>query len=520
VLDERSEISFMVQAYSGSWNMSGVLPARAVCGEGDGTPTPAAYAGSHCLSRWDSVDPTQGGSSQRAMAWTEYRRQMDAHWDLKATLYTLESNLQLFPNDGIAASFQPDGIRYGSQVEQDDTRNESGTDVRFTHRAALGGMPVRTTFGMQIRNDSIESQLHRTEGRVRLDGIDPANIPGPIFDGHINELESAAFVEEEAKPARWLRFVLGLRGDRIDANVSNESPTAVNQLDGYKGAAQLSPKATAVVSPTEWLDLFANYGRGFHSNDIRSMFYGSSIGALPAAQAPSPAGVLMAAASGYEVGTTVRPLEGLSLSAMAFLIDLSSELVIDGDTASNQPAGPTERYGAEFTGRYNFYGRSDERQRLYVDASFTAAHGRFTDAADVAAGTVYLPDAPIVTFSAGAGGRQPVGRDWVLQGDVTVRSMSDRYGDSGPTPLIEKGWTVVNVGAGARWRFLELGADLLNVADTEWREGQFEVQSRLPGEGTCLANPCPRNTNLIPGPGISFTPGMPRTLMTHATVYW
>src|SRR5580658_9413383 len=181
VLDERSEISFMVMAYGGSWNMSGVLPARAVCGEGDGTPRPAAYSGSHCISRWDSIDPTQGGSSQRVMAWTEYRRQLDKYWDMKATLYTLYSNLELFPNDGIAASFQPDGIKYGSQIEQDDARNESGTDIRLTHRTELGGMPMRTTLGLQIRNDAIESQLHRTEARVRLDGIDPVNIPGPIF---------------------------------------------------------------------------------------------------------------------------------------------------------------------------------------------------------------------------------------------------------------------------------------------------------------------------------------------------
>jgi hypothetical protein len=218
----------------------------------------------------------------------------------------------------------------------------------------------------------------------------------------------------------------------------------------------------------------------------------------------------MAAASGYEVGTTVRPIEGLSLSAMAFLIDVSSELVIDGDTASTTPAGPTRRYGAELTGRYNFVGRADSRQRLYADVSFTAAHGRFTDAPDLAAGTVYLPDAPIRTFSAGVGGRQPVGRDWTLQGDVTVRSMSDRYGDSGPTPLIETGWTVVNAGVGARWKFVELGADLLNVADVKWREGQFEVQSRLPSEPV----------NPVPVPGISFTPGLPRTLMTHAALYW
>jgi TonB family protein len=510
VLDERSEISFMAMAYSGSWNMSGVLPARAVCGEGDGTPRPAAYSGANCISRWDSVDPTQGGSSQRVMAWTEYRRQMDAHWDVKATLYTLHSNLQLFPNDGINAKFQPDGIQYGSQIEQDDTRTESGTDVRLTHRAELGGMPVRTTLGLQVRDDDIESQLHRTQGRVRLDGIDPANIPGPMFDGHINEVETGVFAEEEVRPARWLRFVLGVRGDRIDAAVNNESTVAVYQLDGYKGAAQLSPKATAIVSPIDAWDLFANFGRGFHSNDIRSMFVEAPIGALPHAYGPSPVGVLMAPATAYEVGTTVRPLPDLSVSATAFLIDVSSELVIDGDTASTTAAGSTRRYGAELSGRYNFIGHNDSRQRLYADVSFTAAHGRFTDPADVAAGTVYLPDAPIRTFSAGLGGRQPLSRNWTMQAEATVRSMSHRYGDQGPAPLIETGWTVVNAGIGARWRFLELGADVLNVADAKWREGQFEVQSRLPNEP---ASP-------IPVPGISFTPGLPRTLMTHAAVYW
>jgi TonB family protein len=491
-LDERSDLSFMVMAYSGSWNMSGVLPARAVCGEGDGTPTPAAYAGSHCISRWDSIDPTQGGAAQRVMAWTQYRRQVDRHWDLQATLYTLHSNLQLFPNDGLFAgaatptAFQPDGMLYGSQIEQDDTRTESGATVRLTHRTVLGGMPVRTTMGLQIRNDDIESQLHRTEARVRLDGID-ANIPGPIYDGHINETETGAYIEEEARPTRWLRFVLGARGDRVDAAVNNESQTAVDKVSGYMGQGQVSPKATAVVTPIDPWDLFANYGRGFHTNDARTLYLGQAT-------------TLIAPATGYEVGTTLRPMPGLSLSAMGFLIDLSSELVIDGDTASTTPSGPTRRYGFEVTGRYNF------DRRIYADLSFTTAHGRFTDAADVAVGTVYLPDAPVRTFSASVGGRQPAG-PVTLIGSVTVRSMSDRYGDQGPTPLVETGWTVVNAEAGVRWKHLELVADLLNVGDVKWREGQFEVNSRLPGE-------------VNPPPGISFTPGIPRTLMVHAAVYW
>ena len=131
VLDDRSELSLMLMAYSGSWNMSGVLPARAVCGEGDGTATPPQYAGSHCISRWDSLDPTQGGASQRLMASMQYRRRFDEHWDLAASVYTLHSSLALFPNDGIDAAFQPDGTIYGSQIEQDDTRTQSGADVRL-----------------------------------------------------------------------------------------------------------------------------------------------------------------------------------------------------------------------------------------------------------------------------------------------------------------------------------------------------------------------------------------------------
>ena len=487
VLDERSEVSFMVMAYSGSWSMSGVLPARAVCGEGDGTPTPLAYAGSKCINRFDSVDPTQGGASQRVMAWTQYRRQFDRHWDVQANLFTLHSNLQLFPNDGIAASFQPDGITYGSQVEQDDTRTESGANVRLTHRITLGGMPMRTTLGIQIRNDDIEAQLHRTEGRIRLDGVD-ANIPGPIYDGRTNETETGVYAEEEVRPARWLRFVLGARGDRVDAATNNESQTAVDKVSGYAGQSQFSPKASAAVSPIDAWDLFANYGRGFHTNDARTLFLGQAT-------------TLIAPATGYELGTTVRPSDGLSLSAVGFLIDLTSELTIDGDTASTSASGPTRRYGVELTGRYNF------DNRIYADVAFTAAHGRFTDAADVAAGSVLLPDAPIRTFSAGLGGRQPVGPVTLL-GSVVVRSMSDRYGDPGPAPLIEKGWTVVNAEAGARWKNLELVADLLNVGNVAWREGQFEVNSRLPSEGP------------NPPAGISFTPGIPRTLMAHAAVYW
>lgn len=487
VLDDRSDISLLLTAYGGSWNASGVLPARAVCGEGDGTPTPTAYQGSHCLSRWDSLDPSQGGSTQRVEAVTTYRRRFGADTQVEAMAFVIRYGFQLFPNDGIAAPFQPDGIQYGSEVEQDDSRTELGTRLQAVNKTTLAGMEMKSTVGLQIRNDGIHSELHRDENRVRLDGID-ANIPGPIVDSNIDETSIGIYASEDFRPAKWLRFVMGARGDRIDATVSNESPTAVDKVSGVRGQAQFSPKVSMIVSPLKQLDLFANYGRGFHSNDARTDF---STGIL----------TLMSTVTGYEVGTVIRPVKGLSLGAVGFIIDVQSELTIDGDDASTSAAGPTHRYGGELTGRYNF---NDE---IYADAAFTVTHARYTDQADIQSGNAFVSLAPIRTFAAGIGARHPVSEHWTVNGSVHVRSMSDRYATQDGS-LIATGFNMFDAGIGARYRFLEVGADMLNIANVDWREGQFAVQARLPGEG---ANP---------PTGIAFTPGIPRTVLGHAALFW
>jgi len=488
VLDEKTELSLMLTAYGGTWNMSGVLPARAVCGEGDGTPTPALYAGSHCLSRWDSVDPSQGGATQRLMALISYRRQIE-RGDIEAAAYAVHSNLQLFPNDGIAASFQPAGMQYGSQVEQDDMRTQMGANLRFSRRYDVAGFDVRTTAGLQLRDDVIDAELHRTERRQRLDGM--PGIPGPIYDGTLNESELGAYAEADWHVTRWLRFVLAGREDRVDVALSNESATAVNQTSGYKGASQFSPKGTVAAYPVSWLDLFANYGRGFHTNDARSVLVGTIGGVQP---------TLIATAIGYEVGATIRPAERLSITAVAFLLDLTEELTVDGDTDSTTPTGPTRRYGGEFVGRYQL------GHGLFADATLTLAHARYTDAADVNAGRAYVALAPTRAFSAGIGAREPLG-PFTVVASAFVRSMADRPATQDGT-LIATGYTLFNAQAGLRWRNLEVGADVLNIGNATWREGQFAVNSRLPGEG--------------PNPpiGMSFTPGIPREVIAHGVLYW
>ncbi len=43
---------------------------------------------------------------------------------------------------------------------------------------------------------------------------------------------------------------------------------------------QLLPKLTAIVSPVEGLDLFAHFGRGFHSNDAQGAVLGEGAATL------------------------------------------------------------------------------------------------------------------------------------------------------------------------------------------------------------------------------------------------
>jgi len=483
--DDGSELTIEGMAYSGTWNMSGVLPARAVCGESDGTPVPAAYAGTRCINRFDSLDPSQGGASGRYMLETTFRKPIPRGF-FEASVYGLHSNFQMFPNDGIAAAFQPDGIRYGSQVEQDDARFEQGLNVRVVQDYTPLDRPLQSTFGLQIRSDVVASQLHRTEDRMRLDG--EPGIPGPIEDSAIDETESGAYVQEAYRPAPWLRVMLGARADRIDADVNNESPVAVVKPSGYRGATQLSPKAAVIASPDRHIDLFANFGQGFHSNDIRTVIVGSAT-------------TLIARATGGELGTTVKPIAGLAVSALAFLVDLTSEETIDGDTASTDPSGPTRRYGAEITARYQY------KNMVYAEGTYTYAHARFTDAADIAAGTTYVPLAPVHTLSAEVGAMYPIAPQTTIIGSLNVRAMSDRPAEV-DNSLTATGFTVFSGLLGVRYGRYQADLQVINLADAVYREGQFAVASRLPGEGP------------NPPEGISFTPGVPRTFIGSLSIRW
>jgi len=463
----RSKVSATWMSYGSGWNAAGQVPARAVCGEGEPqNPPPQAY-GADCIGRFDTIDPTQGGSTQRHSLSVAYSAKAEDS-DLTAAVYAIRYDFKLYSN----FTFFADDPVHGDEFEQDDDRTTLGGDFRVRKHVHYAGARLTTTFGVQVRDDTIDSGLFHDQARQQLDGVVRAGV---------DESEIGTYVEEEIRLNRFVRFVLGARGDRIDVNVND----LLGKASGTTHQALFSPKYMAIVSPLPGVvDLFADYGRGFHSNDAR--------GAVLSANAVT----LMAPATGYETGASVQPVRGLRVTADAFLLDLDSELVWDGDTGTTYAAGRTRRYGAEVGARYRL------ASWLFADLDATFVHARFRDEPS---GDDLVPLAPTRAFTAGIGAKKTIG-DWTPMGEVRVRSIDDRPATQDGS-LVAQGFTIVDATLGARWKNVELSLDAQNLLDSTWRQTSFAYTSRLPFEPQ-------------PVTGINYTPGWPRTVMASASLYW
>ena len=347
-LGPRSKLALTLMSYGSRWNGSGQIPARAVCGEGEeGVPSPAAY-GAACIDRFDTIDPTEGGATQRHQTQVA----LTSAWedtDLTASAYLVKYDFSLYSN----FTFFLEDPERGDQIEQADHRVFGGTDLRLRKHMHLGKAELTTAFGAQTRVDSIQNALYHDKGRERLEDRTASDI---------EQSSIGLYVEQEARLTDWLRVVVGARADRFDVTVTDaleDRSTDGTSTSGTQGSTLFSPKGIVVLSPWEEMDLFANVGRGFHSNDARG------------AVRQDKRATLLSPATGYEVGARLKPQRNLSFEAVGFLIDLASETVWVGDAGTTEPSGATRRYGVELSGRYHL------GNWLYADAEAVLVRPRY-----------------------------------------------------------------------------------------------------------------------------------------------
>ena len=486
------DLALTVMSYTGAWNASGQIPVRLLN---------QPYEG-RMFTQFDAVDPTEGGQSSRhSLSLTVHARPTPSD-DLRVMLYAtayqlaIYSNFTLFLNDPV----------HGDQIEQDDLRAVTGLRATWRHTARVGSWQFVTSAGATLRYDDIQNGLHHTVARQRLDDL--------VVD-HVHETALGLFAEEQIVPLPWLRLVLGGRMDTIAFDVT-DLRTGLAMPDpnrnGVRQALLFSPKASLVLSPIHSLaidlDLFANFGRGFHSNDARGTIIPSTpLLTMQCADAQHvPDGVNcpvtpMTVASGYELGARARIVRRIDVSLAAWLLDLDQETVWNGDAGTTEVAGPTRRLGLTFEARAQIV------SWLWADLDVSFVNAVYRNNAGNGNAVALAP--PWVV-AAGLSARHPSG----LYGSLRLRAIADRPADPSGT-FTAQGFALLYAQLGYRHAWYDIGLHIENLLNSTWREAQFEEDSRLRNEPvTCPAS------NPMCHTDIKFTAGSPFTATLHLSVFW
>src|SRR5262249_27414087 len=462
-LNANTVLSLLGSAYGSSWNSSGQIPLRGV---------EAGF-----LSPFGSIDPSEGGQTQRQMlvATLEHQRGQDS---VSISTYLVRYRFRLFSD----FTFQLRDPENFDEIGQDDSRVYAGIQARFRPARNWGSVRLITTLGAQARYDDIRTELWHVAKRDRLASCfeDGAN---PCSNALTTESNLSVYAEEDLRLTRWLRIVAGVRADLFEFNVADQKPVPAQPPDApTTGSVQRSivnPKLQVVLRPTTWWDVYLDGGGGFHSNDARGVIAARGEGALPRAW-------------GAEIGTRLR-WGRVDFAAALWYLYLQSEQVFVADEATTVPSDPTRRYGVDLEARWEIL------PWLWADGDLNFSHARFTQ--DRGNGNA-VALAPTRTAALGITALHPDG----YRGRIGLRHVADRPATQDES-LTAQGYTIFDLSLAYRRSFWQVALVVENLFNQSWREAQFANDSQLR---------IPPYNETAPVTDIHFTPGNP--INSRATV--
>ena len=306
--------------YDGNWHPTEQIPERAI-----GTDV--------CADAFCSLDQTAGGDTERWIGGL----QLDGDvWRASAYLQYYDWFMQSNPT-------------YDFQINQFDERfTTGGRYERTVHESDK----VAVSVGGELRYDDI--------GDVGLDEFDAGQFVANISHNGIKETSLGAFIEASFSATDRLRFLTGLRADHYDFDVTAKSP---GSFEGSATDSRASPKVGVAYTVSDHVEVYGNWGEGFHSNDGRGVVN------------PDDPVAGMAPGTGYEAGARFE-LGAVKLTSTYWWLNLDSELIFVGDSNSVEPRGGSRREGYELTA---FWQPVDW---LGIDAVYTGSRARYLDNPD------------------------------------------------------------------------------------------------------------------------------------------
>ncbi|MBC8081797.1 MAG: TonB-dependent receptor, partial [Hymenobacter sp.] len=459
-LTNRTSLTLLGSHFDSEWDASGQIPERGVA-EG-------------LISRYGSIDPTEGGNTNRTNASAVLTTGLPHDAVLRQQVYYSKYDFSLYSN---FTFFLQDPVN-GDGIQQVDDRHLLGYTATYDRDARLGSRNLHTTLGVGTRNDFSDLSLRHTVRRTVLDTI----TTGQLYERNIN-----AYLDEKLDLTDRLTLNAAVRADVFTFDfrglLYDTTAQGLTPLRGRTSKARVSPKLNLYYQLTPGVQLFARSGFGFHSNDARGVIRGTA------------GDNVLPRAIGYEVGSTFKPVPSLVVNTALWALHLQQQLVYIGDAGEVESVGRTRRYGLDLSARYQL------SARLFADLDLNYNHGRQLDAPSDAD---YIPLAPTFTSTGGLTLKQPNG----LNASLRYRYIDDRPANDDGSITAQGYFLVDAVLSYTKARF-QVGATVENLLNVEWNQAQFATETRLPNE--------PVGTSVDE---LHYTPGTPFYLKLNASVFF
>jgi outer membrane receptor protein involved in Fe transport len=321
-------LAFTLSGYEGDWHPTEQIPERVI-------------GSSICADPFCAIDTTADGNTSR---WIGTAIMTGDTWDASAYVQSYDWYMKSNPT-------------YEAQINQFDKRTTVGGRYDQT---ILSTMRFALDWGTEFRYDDI--------GPVGLDSYDAGQFIENISDNDIQETSYGLYAEGTLSPTDALRILVGLRADYFDFDATANQPGAITPdssgtVVGSATDSRVSPKFGLAYVLGSHVELYGNWGKGFHSNDARGV-----VNAVNPVAGLSPG-------EGYEAGARFE-VGDFRVTATHWWLDQDSELIFVGDSNAVEPKGGSERDGYELT---FFWQPADW---IGIDAVFTDSNARYVDNPD------------------------------------------------------------------------------------------------------------------------------------------
>ena len=423
---QANRFALQLNAYDARWTSTDQVPERAVA--------------SGLIDRFGNIDDDLGGKTTR-IGGVFGGKIGDTSLSAYATYYRfrLTSNFTYFLDDPVL----------GDEFVQRDQRWVFGGAV--SHRFDRG--PIAVNVGADLRHDAIdEVGLFRS-----VDGI-PVN---PVRVDAIDQTGFGLFADGQIAFAPNFRGFVGLRYDYQTVDVKSDLAANSGSADDNLFASKFG----LAWQVSKAVELYANYGQSYHSNDAR----GATITVDPVSGDPAERVPLLVRAEGAELGARLETAT-LDASVVGFWLELDSELVFIGDGGATEPNDGSRRYGVEA----NVFWRPV--RGVVIDAAYAYTDARFVGPG---AGADAIPGAVPEVIAAG-----------IAVNPVPNLTITGRLRHFGSAPLIEDRsvrsdpTTLVNLAGYYDFGAMRLGLEVFNLFDTSDADITYFYESRLPGEAS------------------------------------